>query len=480
MILINENVLKDKIYACWTGKNIGGTMGFPYEGQRELNDIQGYSTPVGTVLPNDDLDLQLIWLKALEDRGAAAINEQLLGEYWLNYITPHWNEYGIGKNNLKLGLLPPLSGEYNNYWKHSNGAWIRSEIWACITPGCPDAAIKLAYADACVDHGMGEGTYAELFTASVQSAAFVIDDALSLIKIGLSKIPADCRIAKSVNMVVDAYKKGTPWKETRELVLQDSLKDLGWFQAPANVAYTMLGLLYGEGDFKKSMILAINCGDDTDCTGATLGALLGIMYGTKAIPEDWRAHINDNIVTIAVDVGSYGGVAKTCTELSERVYNLVAQSLSLNHAEVAITSGEGTKDVKPEWFMNDYIANMIKDVPPYSNAFRSHFALITVDYGCEPVIKINESFKITVSFLNRFQDPRYLQLRLIPPDSFDGELSSSCVLLDHDTLDRAPTFSRVTITITANEYIQPINRGVLEVTTAGKPGAMYIPIILLA
>ncbi|HCE01512.1 MAG TPA: ADP-ribosylglycohydrolase family protein, partial [Armatimonadetes bacterium] len=54
-----------------------------------------------------------------------------------------WNEYGIGKANLRAGLPAPLSGSVDNRWKHSNGAWIRSEIWACVAPACPDLAARL-------------------------------------------------------------------------------------------------------------------------------------------------------------------------------------------------------------------------------------------------------------------------------------------------------------------------------------------------
>ena len=115
---LNRTELLDKIYGCWIGKSIGGTLGTPFEGRRELIDVQGFTSEPGKPLPNDDLDLQLIWLKALEERGPLGVNERILGEYWLNYIPPHWNEYGIGKANMKAGLLPPLSGNYDNVWKH--------------------------------------------------------------------------------------------------------------------------------------------------------------------------------------------------------------------------------------------------------------------------------------------------------------------------------------------------------------------------
>ena len=321
-LTFNRETLKDKIYACWIGKNIGGTMGTPYEGNRDMHDIQGFVTEEGKVLPNDDLDLQLVWLRAMDEMGPESVNERVLGEYWMTHIGPMWNEYGIGKSNMREGLLPPLAGEvYNDKWKHSNGAWIRTEIWACLFPGCPEKAIRYAFYDACVDHGYGEGTYAAIFVAAMESAAFVIKDVKTLLEIGLSKIPTDCRMAKAVRLVMEEYEKGTDWKTVRQMLVEQSA-DIGWFQAPANVGFVVLGLLYGEGDFKKSMILAINCGDDTDCTGATIGSLMGIMNGTAGLPSDWRSHIGDQIATIC-NLNGHGAWPATCTELTERVMDML-------------------------------------------------------------------------------------------------------------------------------------------------------------
>ena len=244
MIRFNRESLRDRIHACWVGKNIGGTMGTPFEGAQQLNDIQGFSTPEGTVLPNDDLDLQLVWLRAVDEHGPEAINSKLLAEYWCSYIGPCWNEYGVGKANLHEGMLPPLSGARNTEkWMNSNGAWIRTEIWACLYPGNPVKAVRMAYEDACVDHGNGEGTAAAMFVAAMESAAFVLRDVRALIRIGLASIPENCRVARSVRLVCKAFDEGKDWKTARQLLLEDSA-DLGWFQAPANVAFVLLGMLY--------------------------------------------------------------------------------------------------------------------------------------------------------------------------------------------------------------------------------------------
>ncbi len=328
MIKFNRAELRDKIYACWLGKNIGGTIGAPYEGLKQMNDIQGFVTKPGEILPNDDLDLQLIWLRAMEERGPEGVNAQVLGEYWLSFEGPNWNEYGVCKSNLQAGIPAPICGELNNeYWKHSNGAWIRTEVWACLYPGNVEKAIEYAFYDACVDHGYGEGSYAAIFVAALESAAFLFKDIDVLIDIGLSKIPEDCRVARSVRMARQAYRDGKTWQEARNELLKDS-EDLGWFQSPANLGYAIVGLLYGEGDFKKSLILAVNCGDDTDCTAATVGSILGIMNGTAGLPQDWVEHLGTAIVTKCIIQG-YGAFPDSIDALTDAIMNYIPVTLQI-------------------------------------------------------------------------------------------------------------------------------------------------------
>ncbi len=186
---------------------------------------------------------------------------------------------------------------------------------------------------------------AAAFVAAVESAAFVVRDLHKLIEIGFWKIPADSRVARAVKLVCDCYDQGIDWREARQRVLEDSA-DLGWFQAPANVAFVVLGLLYGEGDFKKSIILAINCSDDTDCTGATIGSIMGILYGTSGIPADWRQHIGDEIATVYINKGAISGVPSTCAELTERVCRMIPVMLSPRAHGISAST---PKRIPPTW-----------------------------------------------------------------------------------------------------------------------------------
>ncbi|HHV80829.1 TPA: ADP-ribosylglycohydrolase family protein, partial [bacterium] len=110
--MLNEKEYYDKVYGCWLGKNAGGTLGTPLEsgwGKEEMFDVWWYPKLQEGGLPNDDLELQLIWLQALEDRGLD-ITARDLAEYWLDCIAYNFDEYGLNKTNLKKGLVPPVSG----------------------------------------------------------------------------------------------------------------------------------------------------------------------------------------------------------------------------------------------------------------------------------------------------------------------------------------------------------------------------------
>lgn len=502
-MILNHNEYVDKVRACWIGKNIGGTMGTPYEGTHEYLDVKGFVTKKGEVLPNDDLDLQLVWLHALEKIGPYNISASTLGEFWISYITPHWNEYGLGKNNMKRGLLPPLAGDYQNHWNNSNGAWIRTEIWACTTPGCPAAAAKYAIEDAKVDHGAGEGTFAAAFVAAMQSAAFVIKDIRRCIEVGLASVPESCRVAKSVKYVIEAYDKGVSHRECRDSVQQMNA-DLGdgWFEAPSNVAYTVIGLLYGEGDFKKSMIAAINCGDDTDCTAATLGATLGILNGMAGIPQDWMEYIGDDIITISIAKGNRArNLPNNCKELTERVVALAPSVIFANRiytgTESNYTKFDDVKltevsegDVNRIMEMARYVGEQFETLKPYMTRFENVCFAADVTVSPTPDITPGGEVKVGIRFQNILQEnnPYNLTLRWLLPEGFTVEGGRRALILDEQNAHTSkcrywgwgdfPTAS-VEFVIKAGDKVEAVNRAVLEVVAEGRPNIMYIPVTLL-
>ena len=334
-------------------------MGTPLEGKRGVFDLQFYlqKDMDGNPPPNDDLDLQLVWLAAAEKYGQQ-LTPEILGEYWLTFIMPHWNEYGRGKGNMIGGLVPPLSGHVENAYHNSCGCFIRSEVWACLSPGNPDLAVKYAYRDGVIDHSE-DGLYGELFCAALESAAFVESDRDTLVDIGLSYIPKDCLVARAVRLAQDSFRQGLTWQEARKRMMQEVPGTFGvqhstddntegfpvspaGNDAPNNIGLMMIGWLYGENDFGRSLCIAVGCGEDTDCTAGTLGAILGIIHGNSRLPREWLHPINDKINTICIEKTKdhlLGGIPGTVTELSDRILQDIPRFLYRDMCELLPEGG---------------------------------------------------------------------------------------------------------------------------------------------
>lgn len=482
------------------GKNIGGTIGAPFEFKRQKNNVNFYTQTLdGNPLPNDDLDIQLLWLIALEEKGLD-LDARLLGEYWMLYVTPHWAEYGIAKINMKSGLMPPLSGTVNNTFKDSNGAFIRSEIWACIAPGCPQTAAAYAYEDAIIDHGNGEGVYAEVFCAALESAAFVESNIDTLIEIGLSYIPVDCGVTQAVKRAIDCYKNGLHWEEAREELLRNDrgqyavwggispedeakgFKDgkLGW-DAPINIGIIILALLYSEGDFDKMICTAVNCGEDTDCTAATLGSLYGILYGIEAIPQRWIDPIGMNIRTACLNLGELGvygdQLPATIQNLTDRVTAIAKQMSVAKGMPLAITVDKPTDwanfDVR-SLYDNGSFRSRYNDSNGCSYKF--DFFDVHVDYGQEgPVIQSNHSKTMKVTIRNKYKISQMLNIRWYGPADFQVSPASPLKLFSTffptNTQELEFTIELGALTGT--------NRLTIEIIIDGTHTVMLVPVILL-
>lgn len=396
-----KNELYDKVCACWMGKNIGGTLGGPLEGRMELLDIKGYTNTFVSAVENDDLDLQLVNLHCIEQNAGRA-DSRLLSREWLEHVHFEYDEYGHALTNMRRGLSAPLSGCCNNFFTDCMGSPIRSEIWAVLCAGNPDLAAYYAYQDACVDHAGGEGVYGEIFFAVLESMAFYETDKFSLIGRALSYLPETSAVRKAVELLLTRFRAGDSWTQARQAIIDAFGRD-NFTYAPVNIAFTLVGWLYEEG-FTRQMLITVNCGYDTDCTVATLGSLLGILYGTGYIDEMWTKPLGENIVTSKPIWGF--DAPKTIGELTER---------SLRARELVQTIYDHTSD------KSVYQIPYLSDVEEYRlpvGALEKYDLIVRVK-RC-PVFAAGETKELTVTLIN----PKDMEQRveLIPhAEGFDCE-----------------------------------------------------------
>ncbi|HOI56590.1 MAG TPA: ADP-ribosylglycohydrolase family protein [Phycisphaerae bacterium] len=501
---LSREEYRRRVMGCWMGKNIGGTLGAPFEFIRQVNDVSFYAQDLGgEPLPNDDLDLQLLWLIALEERGLD-IDAHTLADYWCLYITPHWSEYGIAKANLRAGLPPPWSGLCDNLWRHSCGAFIRSEIWACIAPGLPDTAVRYAVEDAVVDHADGEGSWGEVFFAAMESAAFVSDDLHALIDIGLSYIPETCGMAAAVRCAVNAHASGMNWRDARDEILKhhrgatlfnlpertsaaDRAKgfDKGvlGYDAPSNVALAVLALLVGGDDFGRVVTTAVNCGEDTDCTAATAGALFGLLHGIDAIPDQWIKPIGRRIKTMCLnlgELGAFGGqVPQTVDDLTDRTERMSRQVLARfgGNRKTNPLPGEKPTDVSlvealkaPESLRRDLAARVA--------AARYRFDFFDVDVRPDggPTLREGQPKVVRLTIHNRYKVQAPMLLRWHVPDGWRVEPGRAAAVMSLPAILGGPT--TVAVTLHPGELTGSVVRCVAELSIDGRPATMLVPVVL--
>ncbi len=285
---------QSRVMAAWLGKSIGGVVGADVENHKELKHLTAAELWPPVIPPNDDLDIQLVWLEAFQELGTWLTSDDLV-RYWQDRCWYNFCEYGFFLYNVQRGIRPPLSGYWNNdYFRESEGCPIRSDIWGLVAPGNPALAAEMAKMDGELDHS-GFSVEAEMFYAAMTAQALVAKTRDEIIAAGLSVLPPDSRIhevvRRTARIAADFEDFAAAWRVTvRNYGDRDASK------AITNLAFVMLAWFKSNDDFSLAMQHCVNAGWDTDCTAATLGGILGAWKGEAAIPAGWREQLGETLI----------------------------------------------------------------------------------------------------------------------------------------------------------------------------------------
>ncbi len=279
----------DKVLGGWTGKCAGGVLGAPIEGFKRFNRIKLSKDLFNTNFPNDDLDLQVLWLDMVKKKGPV-VRETDFAEHWKNHVLFPWNEYGVAKRNLELGLYPPDSGSHNNdYWKESMGSPIRCEIWGMLCPGMPEQAAFYAGMDSSLDHG-GFSVDAERFLAAMVASAFFENNIETIYRSCMDVLDRQSVFYQLALYVLDRVEK------CEFSVAAGKIKsywgDADCTSAPQNIGLALAALLRSHGQF-DAIMQALHLGHDSDCITALVGSILGVINGYKNLDGEWKEMVGD-------------------------------------------------------------------------------------------------------------------------------------------------------------------------------------------
>ena len=352
--------LLDRIHGGWLGRVAGCVLGKPVEPWGYWGKIRDYlklanSYPLSNYIPrlevqpeeyqfggggegtllgeingapeDDDTDYSVLALHMLEAHGLDLTTADVAAE-WLDHLayTRIWTAERATYRNLILGAAPGEAARLLNPEREYIGARIRADVFGLVAPGSPELAADMASRDASLSHTRN-GVYSAMFMAACIAWAFVCKDTEEIVRVGLSEIPADCRLARTTQAVLNQYRRTEDWREAYEGLLPE-MAAYPPVHAINNHAWLVLALLYGKGDFESTICTAVQCGFDTDCNGANAGAVLGVMVGAKALPHRWIDPLDDRLRSSVAQFGEL-----RIADLARRTTDLARHYLSSNSTD---------------------------------------------------------------------------------------------------------------------------------------------------
>jgi ADP-ribosylglycohydrolase len=243
---------------------------------------------------DDDINYPMLNLHLLETKGMDFTTEQVAGG-WLDMlpIMTTFTAERVAYLNAAAGFDAPATAIRRNPYREWIGAQIRGDVFGWVSPGDPRHAAALAFRDARLSH-VRNGIYGEMFVAGAVAAACVVDSPLKAIEAGLSCIPATSRLSEAVRFALMLPGQAKEWEAALDL-LYHRYGTYHWVHAVNNAALVTAAIVYGGGDFERSICNVVMGGWDTDSNGATVGSILGTCLGAARLPGSWIDPLQNRI-----------------------------------------------------------------------------------------------------------------------------------------------------------------------------------------
>jgi len=298
----------DKMKAGWIGQMAGVGWGGPteFEWTGEIipaNKMPKWKPELINQFDQDDIYVEMTFIRTLEVYGFDVDSRQA-GIDFANsqYTLAHANR--AGRYNLRVGIAPPDSG-HPKFNRHSDDIdyQIEADFSGLICPGLPNEVIRLGEVFGCLMN-YGDGIYGGQFVGGMYAEAFFEDDIERIIQAGLACVPKGSQFHECISDVIRWHGQNPDnWQKTWELIeakyhdnpdyrKASCAKGRFDIDAKINAAYIVMGLLYGEGDIDKTIIISTRCGQDSDCNPSNAAGVLFTTMGYANIPERFKSALN--------------------------------------------------------------------------------------------------------------------------------------------------------------------------------------------
>lgn len=353
-----------RVYSAWLGSIVGTLFGFPFEGQplNVTDHLDRYLRSYNYAPVDDDYYYEMVALYGFERHGIGMSVEQL-GEMWKEYQAGTWGSSEQARLLLEQGIKAPHTGEPRyNRWFHTIGPQFSSDLYGMITAGMINLAGSTARQYSHVN-GYAEGSDGAVFLAGCISEAFFETNTEKIVRQAASLISPKSNYRKALDQVLEGYSRKEDWRQVAREIEDRWRPDYPQLNnSVANGALVALALLYGQGDYLKSLNIVTATDDytDADCNGDNVGSVLGAMRGLKAIPSSMVGTLNDRIYGKSMGPLTYNKVVDArISDLATRIAEVGKKLLIANGAVVKgnnlLIPQEAPEEQALEWFdINDY------------------------------------------------------------------------------------------------------------------------------
>ncbi len=300
----------DKMKAGWVGQMAGvgwgGPTEFRYRGQVIPEEkMPKWKPEMINQFEQDDIYVEMTFLRTLELHGLDVSMRQA-GIDFANSGYDLWHANRAGRKNLRHGIAPPDSG-HPQFNEHADDIdyQIEADYAGLISPGMPSMAIKLGEKFGRLMN-YGDGLYGGQFVAGMYAEAFFENDMEKIIRAGLKCIPQQSQYAECISDVLKWYKHNpNDWEKTWQLIedkyhLNPAYRRFSCtgadsdfnIDAKINGAYIVMGMLYGERDLDKTIIISTRCGQDSDCNPSNAAGILFTTIGFSNLPARFTSALD--------------------------------------------------------------------------------------------------------------------------------------------------------------------------------------------
>jgi len=298
LLVLSRAEYLDRVQAIWTAQMIAQLTGLRFEHQQASTLAETPMTHMPGYAPvDDDYYYEMVAIRAFEKYGIGLTVEQL-GQQWLANNAGSWGSSEQALLLLKRGIKPPDTGHprYNKLW-WTIGPQFSSDVYGTLSPGMPNVAAKMARNLGHIN-GYAEGTDGAVFVSGMISLAFMETDTHAIVRKAASLIHPDSPYRQCLDMIISmADEGGTPEQIFQAVDERWGIEYPATNNAVVNGGFVAISVWFGEGDFQKTLQLAVHAADfaDTDCNAANSSSVVAAMHGMKALPPEQVAELHDRI-----------------------------------------------------------------------------------------------------------------------------------------------------------------------------------------